>query len=53
MTEALRAAGADVRYSELPGVGHESWLQAFDSPELPRWLLAQRRSGRDLVSPDG
>lgn len=51
MTEALRAAGAEATYTEQPGVGHDSWVQAFDSPELPRWLLAQRRTGRAEASP--
>jgi predicted peptidase len=41
---ALRAAGAAVRYSELPGVNHNSWDPAFASDELVRWLLAQRRA---------
>lgn len=43
MAEALRAAGAEVSYTELPGVGHESWIEAFDSPDLPRWLLNRTR----------
>jgi acetyl esterase/lipase len=46
MAGALRAAGAEVQYTELPGVGHESWVEAFESAELPRWLLARSRSGR-------
>jgi predicted peptidase len=40
---ALEAAGADVRYTELPGVGHNSWDPAYQSPELSRWLFQQRR----------
>jgi predicted peptidase len=51
MAEALRAAGADVSYTELPGVGHESWVQAFDSPELAGWLLGRSRSRRAAASP--
>jgi predicted peptidase len=43
MAEALRSAGAEVVYTELAGVGHEAWTPAFDSPGLPRWLLAQVR----------
>ena len=46
MAEALRVTGAEVTYTELPGVGHESWVQAFDSPELPGWLLGRSRSRR-------
>ncbi|MBK7858328.1 MAG: dienelactone hydrolase family protein [Archangiaceae bacterium] len=30
------------RYTELPGVGHDSWRKAFANPELLPWLLAQR-----------
>ncbi|NIP82575.1 MAG: hypothetical protein GWM90_26490 [Gemmatimonadetes bacterium] len=43
MAAALEAAGADVRYTELEGVGHNAWDPAYGSEELPRWLLAQRR----------
>lgn len=40
---ALEAAGADVRYTELPGVGHNAWDPAYGSIELTRWLFSQRR----------
>jgi predicted peptidase len=40
---ALKALNAPVRYSELPGVGHNSWDAAYRSPEVIQWLLAQRR----------
>ena len=46
MADALRDAGARVSYTELAGVGHEAWTIAFESPELPRWLLARRRRQR-------
>ncbi|MGK6318669.1 prolyl oligopeptidase family serine peptidase [Sphingomonas sp. DT-204] len=46
MAAALKAVGAQVRYKELPGVGHDAWLQGFDDPELPAWLFAQRRTPR-------
>jgi predicted peptidase len=51
MAQALRAAGAEVSYTELPGLGHESWVQAFDSPELPGWLLRRSRTRRAAPSP--
>jgi beta-galactosidase len=44
MAAALRALGADVRYTELEGVGHNAWDPAYGSEELPEWLFAQRRS---------
>jgi predicted peptidase len=46
MAAALRASGAEVTYTELPKVGHDSWTPAFDSPELSRWLFAQKRPAR-------
>jgi len=41
--EAIRAAGGNPKYTEFPGVDHDSWLQAYDTPELYSWLFAQRR----------
>ena len=43
MVRALRAAGAEVRYTEYAGVGHNSWDRAYAEPDLMPWLLAQRR----------
>lgn len=43
MVEALRAAGADVTYTELAGVGHNAWDPAFGSVDFLHWLWAQRR----------
>jgi predicted peptidase len=53
MAVALRAVGAEVSYTELPGEGHESWVPAFDSAELPRWILARSRSPRAATAGDG
>ena len=44
MYEELKARGADVRYTEFPGVGHNSWDPAYATEELWTWLLAKRRS---------
>jgi predicted peptidase len=43
MSEALRAVGADVRYTEFPEANHNSWDAAYATPELWKWLFAQRR----------
>ena len=40
---ALNRMGASPRYTEYEGVAHNSWDRAFADPELPKWLLAQRR----------
>jgi len=42
MNQALVAAKANVRYSEYPGVGHNSWDKAYSEPEFIPWLLAQK-----------
>lgn len=43
MVEALKKAGGRVKYSEYPGVGHDSWKNAFSEPELLPWLFRQKR----------
>jgi predicted peptidase len=43
MVNALKKAGAKVRYSEYPGVGHDSWKNAFAEPELLPWLFSQKK----------
>jgi predicted peptidase len=43
MVHALQQAGAKVKYSEYPGVGHESWKNAFAEPDLLPWLFAQKK----------
>jgi len=44
MVAAVRAAGGDPRYSELPGVGHDSWTPAYRDPAVLDWLFGQRQS---------
>jgi predicted peptidase len=47
MVAALKAAGAkELKYTELPGVGHNSWDQAYASDELWTWLLAHRLAAK-------
>ncbi|MCX7800473.1 MAG: alpha/beta fold hydrolase [Fimbriimonadales bacterium] len=43
MVDALRNAGAEVRYTEYPEAQHDSWTPAFAEPELADWILSQRR----------
>ncbi len=45
MVEALKAAGAkELKYTEVPDVGHNSWDNTYASDELWTWLLNHRRS---------
>lgn len=41
MADALRAVGGDVKYTEYAGVAHDSWVNAYDEPELFSWFLKQ------------
>jgi predicted peptidase len=42
MEAALKAAGGDVRYTEYPGVGHNSWDKAYAEVDMAKWLFEQR-----------
>ena len=43
MVANLRKLASPVRYTEYPGVGHNSGRLAYEEPELFPWLFAQRR----------
>lgn len=45
MTDAMKKAGGGPKYTEFPGVGHGSWANAWNEPELLDWLFAQKRGG--------
>ena len=45
MVEAVQKAGGKPKYTEYPGVGHNSWTSAFKEPDFLPWLFAQKRSG--------
>lgn len=44
MIAALKAAGGTPKYTEYPGVAHNSWAQTYANPELYAWLFAQKRA---------
>lgn len=48
MISALKAAGGSPKYTEYPGVGHNSWEAAYADDETYEWLFAHRRK---LLSP--
>lgn len=43
MAAALTAVGAEVHYTELPGIGHNAWDPAYRNEELANWLFRQHR----------
>lgn len=44
----LMRLGADVRYTEYPGVGHNSWDNAFAEKDLLPWLFSKRNKYRGM-----
>ena len=43
MIKALKDAGGDPKYTEYPGVGHNSWDKAYATKELYDWMLTHKR----------
>ena len=41
MTDAMKQIGAEVRYTEYPGVGHPCWNKAYEEPKLFPWLFSK------------
>ena len=46
VVEELKKAGGMPRYTEYPGVKHNSWGKAYRDPELIEWLFSQSTSQR-------
>lgn len=44
MVDALKAAGGSPKYTEYPGVGHDSWTATYKNPEFYAWLFGQKKS---------
>lgn len=45
MNDAMKTLGGDVRYTEYPGVGHDSWVKAYDEADLFTWMFSKSLSG--------
>ena len=43
MVKAIQDAGGVVKYTEYPGVDHNSWDNAYGDAEAIAWLLSQRK----------
>ena len=46
MVDALKKAGGNPKFTIYPEAGHDSWTQAYNTPELYEWLLQQKRTGK-------
>jgi predicted peptidase len=43
MVTAVKEAGGKIKYTEYPGVGHDSWTAAYNDAKAIKWLLKQRK----------
>ena len=43
LRDALKSVSTSFSYTEIPGVGHNSWDAAFSSEVVATWLFKQRR----------
>lgn len=43
MVDAVKVAGAEIKFTVYPGVGHNSWGKAYAEPELEAWILARKK----------
>lgn len=43
MVAKLKEMSYEVRFTRYPGVGHDSWIQAYETEELYDWFLQQRK----------
>lgn len=43
MVDAVKEAGGNPKFTIYPGVGHGSWIPAYDEEELWKWLLEQHK----------
>ncbi len=43
MVAKLKASGVNVKYTEYPGVNHNSWDNAFAEPTYLSWMFSQKR----------
>lgn len=46
MVKCINRNGGDAKLTLYEGVGHNSWVNAYRSPELFDWLLEQTLTGQ-------
>lgn len=42
ISNLAKTTNPNVKYTEYPGVGHDSWINAFKEPTLLNWIFSQR-----------
>ncbi len=43
MVEKLKGMGYDITFTRYPGVGHDSWVKAYNTEALYEWFMEQER----------
>ncbi|MDP6636266.1 MAG: prolyl oligopeptidase family serine peptidase [Phycisphaerae bacterium] len=43
MVAAIKKAGGQIKYTEYPDVGHNSWEGAYSDPKLIEWTFSQQK----------
>lgn len=43
MVKRLKGMGYDVKFTKYPGVGHDSWVKAYNTEELYEWFMEQEQ----------
>ena len=46
MVKALKDAGHEVKFTVYPDAGHDSWTASYNNPELYKWFLSHKRTGK-------
>lgn len=46
IVDALKKAGGQPKYSELPEAWHDIWVQAFKDPDMLKWLFSQQKKAK-------
>jgi predicted peptidase len=46
MVEALKKRGGNPKFTVYPEAKHDSWTEAYATPELYEWLLEQKRTAK-------
>lgn len=44
MVEALQKVNGNVKFTVYPEADHDSWTEAYNNPELYKWMLEQKRT---------
>ncbi len=44
MVKRLEQMGYDIKFTRYPGVGHSSWIQAYQTEQLYDWFMKQKQA---------